>query len=274
MWRELTITSNNIKNNPIGFFDSGVGGLTVLKQLRAIMQCEDCIYFGDTKNMPYGEKSKEQLISFSDKIFKFLGTKRVKAVVMACNTTSATTYETLKNNYDFKIYPIIQSVTQILAQMPVKRLGVLATHATINSHAYKNGIQKINPNIEIIEHACPEWVKIVEERRENDTASFSAIRADLEEVLQQKPDKIVLGCTHYPYLINQLKEFAAEEMFINPAEAFAKYIRTDLENENLIKTNKTYGTEQFYVSGNPENFKTAASIFYPIENLPEQIILN
>lgn len=84
----------------------------------------------------------------------------------------------------------------------------------------------------------------------------------------------MLGCTHYPYLINQLKEIAPEEMFINPAEAFAKYIRADLENENLIKTNKTYGTEQFYVSGNPENFKTAASIFYPIENLPEQIILN
>lgn len=176
MWRELTIISNNIKNNPIGFFDSGVGGLTVLKQLRELMPQENCIYFGDTKNMPYGEKNKDQLIKFSEGIFNFLGKQGVKAVVMACNTTSATVYDTLKDNFDFKIYPIIQSVTQILAELPVKKLGILATHATINSHAYKNGIQKINPDVEVIEHACPEWVKIVEGKLEDRPESISAIK--------------------------------------------------------------------------------------------------
>lgn len=274
MWRELTIISNNIKNNPIGFFDSGVGGLTVLKQLRELMPQENCIYFGDTKNMPYGEKNKDQLIKFSEGIFNFLGKQGVKAVVMACNTTSATVYDTLKDNFDFKIYPIIQSVTQILAELPVKKLGILATHATINSHAYKNGIQKINPDVEVIEHACPEWVKIVEGKLEDRPESISAIKKDLDKVLSSTPDKIVLGCTHYPYLINILKEFAPEDMFINPATAFAKYIKKDLENKVLASTASGHGREIYYVSGKPENFQTAASIFYPVNELPEQIILN
>lgn len=274
MWRELTIISNNIKNNPIGFFDSGVGGLTVLKQLRELMPQENCIYFGDTKNMPYGEKNKDQLIKFSEGIFNFLGKQGVKAVVMACNTTSATVYDSLKDNFDYKIYPIIQSVTQILAELPVKKLGILATHATINSHAYKNGIQKINPDIEVIEHACPEWVKIVEDKLEDCPESISAIKKDLDKILSSTPDKIVLGCTHYPYLINILKEFAPEDMFINPATAFAKYIKKDLENEGLASTAAGHGREIYYVSGKPENFQTAASIFYPVKELPEQIILN
>ncbi len=222
--------------------------------------------------MPYGEKSKEQLINFSDNIFRFLEKQGVKAVVMACNTTSATTYDTLKNNYNFKIYPIIQSVTEILANLPIQRIAVLATNATINSHAYKNGISKINPNMEVIEHACPEWVKIVEGKLEAKKESIEIIKADLQAVLKFNPEKIVLGCTHYPYLLEQLKAFAPEDMFINPAEAFAKYIKSDLEKSGLINKNGS-GKEKFYVSGSPENFKSAASIFYNVKDLPQKVIL-
>lgn len=250
-----------------------MGGLTVLKQFKELLPAEDCVYFGDTINMPYGEKSKEQLIQFSDNIFKFFENQGVKAVVMACNTSSAITYETLKNNYNFKIYPIIQSVTQILAKLPVKRLGVLATHATINSHAYKNGITKINPHMFVAEHACPEWVKIVENNLENKPESFAAIKSDFDEIMRQKPEKIVLGCTHYPYLLNILKDFAPAGMFINPAEAFAEYIKSDLESNGLLNENGN-GTENFYVSGSPENFKSAASLFYDVKELPERVILN
>lgn len=237
------------------------------------MPDEDCIYFGDTKNMPYGEKSKEQLIEFSDNIFRFFEKQKVKAVVMACNTTSATVYETLKNNYDFKIYPIIQSVTEIFANLPIKKLGVLATHATINSHAYKNGIEKINPDMEVIEHACPEWVKIVEGKLEDKPESIAVIKQDLEQLLSQNPEKIILGCTHYPYLLDILKNFAPEEMFINPAEAFAKYIKDNLAKLNLLSSDTSPAFEKFYVSGNPENFKAAASIFYDVK-FTEQISLN
>lgn len=223
--------------------------------------------------MPYGEKSKEQLIKFSRNIFKFFEDKGVKAVVMACNTTSATTYDILKNEFDFKIYPIIQSVTKIFAKLPVKKIGVFATHATINSHAYKNGINMINPEIEVIEHACPEWVKIVEEKLEDRSESIAVIKSDLDSVLKETPEKIILGCTHYPYLINILRQYAPEDTFINPAEAFARYIKADLERGGLISEKDT-GSEKFYVSGSPQQFVNAASIFYKIKDLPEQVILD
>ena len=272
LWRVLKIISNSNKNRPIGFFDSGVGGLTVMEQFRKILPAEDCIYFGDTKNMPYGEKTQEQLINFSDSIFKFFESQGVKAVVMACNTSSAVTYNVLKDKYNFKIYPIIQSVTEILAQLPVSKLGVFATNATINSHAYRDGILVINPNIKVFEHACPQWVKIVEERREHDQESIDKVKADLECMLKFLPDKIVLGCTHYPYLINILKTFVAEDIFINPAIAFAEYIKNDLSCENLLCNDKI-GFEKFYVSGHPHDFINAASIFYNIKKMPEQVKL-
>ncbi len=222
--------------------------------------------------MPYGEKTKEQLIEFSSKIFEFFKEKGVKAVVMACNTTSATTYDVLKNDFDFKIYPIIQSVTKIFAQLPIQTIGILATHATINSHAYKNGINLVNPDIKVIEQACPDWVKIVEEKLEDKPESMTAVKKDLEAVLKEKPEKIILGCTHYPYLLNILKNFASEDTFINPAKAFAKYIKADLEKANLLSNSNT-GKEKFYVSGSPQKFINAASLFYTIKDLPEQIIL-
>lgn len=223
--------------------------------------------------MPYGEKSKVQLIKFSNDIFKFFEEKNVKAVIMACNTTSSTVYDTLKNNYNFKIYPIIQSVTGILANLPIERLGVFATHATINSHAYANGINKKNKKITVTEIACPDWVKIVENKTETKPESRIKIKLHMDEMLKSAPQKIVLGCTHYPYLINQLKEYAPEEMFINPAEHFAKFIKKDLSENNLLSDKTSEGCETFYVSANPEQFKSAGSMFYEVKSMPELIKL-
>ena len=253
---------------PIGFFDSGVGGLTVLKQFRNILPSEDCIYFGDTKNMPYGEKSEKELIEFADNIFDFFERKGVKAVIMACNTTSAVTYEKLKDKYHFKIYPIIQSVTKILAAQPVKRLGILATHATINSHAYLNGIKKYNPAMEVVEIACPGWVKIVENRLEQTAQCQIEIRNKLEEMLSFKPEKIVLACTHYPYLLPQLSMYSNSSLFIDPAKYFAEFIKEDLQKSGLLSNSKKKGKEEFFVSASPENFEKASSIFYNISSKP------
>ena len=259
---------------PIGFFDSGVGGLTVLKQFRNLLPSEDCLYFGDTKNMPYGEKSEKELIEFADRIFKFFEQKQVKAVVMACNTTSAVTYEKLKDKYNFKIYPIIQSVTKLLASKPVKRIGILATHATINSHAYKNGIKKYNPDMEVFEIACPGWVKIVENGLENNKQSLCEIKNKLDEMLSFNPEKIVLACTHYPYLLPQLSMFADRSLFIDPSKAFAEFIKEDLQKSGMLSNSKTEGREEFFVSASPKNFKSAASIFYNISTKPELVDLN
>ena len=270
--KQLSSKAAKFSNNqaPLAFFDSGVGGLTVFDKVKKLLPNENCLYFGDTKNMPYGEKSEEQLIEFADNIFRFFEEKGAKAVIMACNTTSAVTYEKLKDNYNFKIYPIIQSVCKDLAQLDgVKKLAVIATPATIKSHAYSNEIAKYNAEIEVIEQSAPNWVRIVEEHRINQPQSIEQVKEILDIILPQKPDKIVLACTHYPYLLNVLKKFADENIFIDPAQNFAKIIKEDLGKNNLL--NEKFEYEKFYVSSDPENFKEASKMFYQLNELPEVV---
>ena len=261
----------NNDNRPIGFFDSGVGGLTVFEKVKKILPNENYIYYGDTKNMPYGEKTEAQLIEFADKIFKFFEEKNTKAVVMACNTTSAVTYEKLKNNYNFKIYPIIQSVCSHLANLKgVNKLGIIATPATINSHAYSKEIIKYNSNMKVFELAAPNWVRIVEEHRINQPQSILQVEEIIDLMNQNQPDKIVLACTHYPYLLDVLTKFLPAEVFIDPSTCFAEIIKKDLEKNNLL--NDKFEYEKFYVSSDPENFKEAAKLFYTLKALPELIL--
>ncbi|MBP3820598.1 glutamate racemase [bacterium] len=253
---------NNIKNSPIGFFDSGVGGLTVLSKVKKLMPNESFIFYGDTAHVPYGEKTKEQLLEYSKPILKFFEQKKCKAVVMACNTTSSIIYNDIKGKYNFKIYPVVQSVAKMLANLDVERLGVFATKATIQSGAYEREISKYNKNIEIFGQFCPDWVKIVEENLIED--SKDSILKDLEKMLENKPQKIVLGCTHYPYLLNVLTEIIPRGMFIDPADYLANIINNDLVHSD---ENSTF--EEFYVSANPEQFKTSAKMFYQLENIPQ-----
>ncbi len=246
--------------------------MTVYAKVKKLLPEENFLYFGDTKNMPYGEKTEEQLLTFADKIFNFFEQKNAKAVVMACNTTSAITYEKLKNNYNFKIYPIIQSVCSTLANLSgVEKLGVIATPATINSHIYSREIAKYNKNMQIFELAAPNWVRIVEEHRINQPQSILQIKEIIDVMKEFNPDKIVLACTHYPYLLDVLKNFLPEEKFIDPSVYFAKNIKDDLTKLNLL--NNKFEYEKFFVSSEPENFKTAAKMFYTINELPQIINL-
>ena len=252
----------------MAFFDSGVGGLTVFEKVKKLLPNENTLYFGDTKNMPYGEKTEEQLIEYADKIFKFFETQNAKAVIMACNTTSAITYEKLKDNYNFKVYPIIQSVCSTIAgQNNLKKLGVIATPATINSHAYSREIAKYNSDIEVFELAAPNWVRIVEEHRINQPQSILQVQEILEVMEQFSPDKIVLACTHYPYLMSILRKFMPQDKFIDPAVYFAENIKNDLAEQNML--NNEFEYEKFYVSSNPENFKIASELFYQLKELPQ-----
>ena len=272
--QQAELTQNQWKNakKPIAFFDSGVGGLTVYNKVRKLLPEENCLYFGDTKNMPYGEKSESELIRFADNIFKFFEQKQAKAVVIACNTSSAIAYEKLKDKYNFKIYPIIQTVCSNLANLKdLKKLAIIATPATINSHAYLKEIHKFNKDIDIFEISAPNWVKIVEEHRIDSPESVKQVQEILEKVSEFNPDKIVLACTHYPYLMNILKTFIPEEKFIDPAIYFAENIKEDLTKNNLL--NDKFEYEKFYVSDKPENFKIASKLFYDVKDLPKLTIL-
>ena len=259
--------SGILNNKKIGFCDSGVGGLTVYSKFRKILDTEDCLFFGDLKHSPYGNKTKEELIGYSRDVFNFFKKMDVKAVVMACNTTSAQTYPVIKDDYDFKIYPVIQSCAKILAGVDAQRLGIFATASTINSGVYENEIHKYNSSVKIYPQACPEWVNIVESNSQNTPEKKEIIKNDLEKMLKNNPDKIVLGCTHYPYLLDILSEYAPKEMFIDPAEFFVEFIKEDLEKSGLLNPQKSKGSEEFFVSANPDEFKTASKMFYDVDKV-------
>lgn len=255
-----------MSNSPIGFFDSGVGGLSVYARFRELLPQENTIYFGDLKNLPYGNKTPEQLIGFARNILDFFQQKNVKAVVIACNTSSALAYERIKNDYDFKIYPIIQSCAKVIASMEgLSKIGVFATEGTTKSKAYSSEIKKHNPKIQVKEMACPNWVSIVENIPLNINVEDD-IRFHAEQMMEFKPDKIILGCTHYPYLIEYLKKYISVDLLLDPSKIFVEYIRKDLEN--ALNTSDSLGEEIMYVSAQPELFVTNSKLFYNVENLP------
>lgn len=257
----------DINNNSIGFFDSGVGGLSVLSRFKKVLPNENTIYFGDTVHLPYGNKSKEELIGYARNILDFFSSKNVKAVVIACNTSSAQAYDIVKDKYPFPIYPIIQCCAKGVAASGAKRVGVFATVATVNSQKYTQELKKYS-DIQVKEIAAKNWVGIVEGTGENIEQDRKNIKNEIEEMLSFNPDKIILGCTHYPYLMNEFAKYAPKELFIDPAQIFVNYIKEDLAQKGLLNPSQKIGEEEFYVSSNPEGFVKNAELFYKLHTLP------
>ncbi|MCQ2739242.1 MAG: glutamate racemase [bacterium] len=261
------------KNLPIGFFDSGVGGLSVYSKFVKLLPNENTIYFGDLKNIPYGNKSKNDLLMFARKILDFFKTQNVKAVVIACNTSSAIVYETVKNEYDFEIYPIIQSCTKVISSYNYEIIGVFATSATIKSDIYEKEIQKYSPKTKVIQLACPNWVNFVENKTIESKECLLDTKFQIETMLKHNPQKIILGCTHFPYLTKILSNFVSKDIFIDPADIFVEYIKNSLCEKSILNDNKTNGRKEFYVSASPQNFVESAKVFYELQTLPKLIEL-
>ena len=212
--------------------------------------------------MPYGEKTKDQLLEYSKAAFRFFEEQRVKAVVMACNTTSAVVYDELKDKFDFKLYPLIQTVAKSISNMGYKRVGVFATPATVMSHAYKKALS----GIDVAEIACPSWVKIVESNSLKTEFAKIEVEKYIKEMLKYNPDKIILGCTHYPYLIKELSACAPEDIFINPAQIYVNEIKKDLKHNGWVNSKISKGYDKFFASQNPEKFITSGKMFYDVKN--------
>lgn len=251
----------------IGLFDSGVGGLSVLKALINSGISDDFVYFGDTKNVPYGTKTKEEILSFTKDIMEFFIKKGVDCAIMACNTSSALVYEDLRAQFSdrIKIYPLIQYAAPYFKD-ETQTIGVMATNATVKSLVYTKEIGKINPKINIVELECQKFVEIVEKRLYNDPQSLKYIEDKIEYFKKTDCKKIILGCTHFPYLVPIFKHFAPEIEFIDPAKLLIKSIQDEL-NKSQNKKN----TFEFYVSHNPENFKQSGSMFFDINQTPKLI---
>ena len=204
-----------MNNRPIGVFDSGLGGLTVLKEIMKITPNENIVYFGDTARVPYGPRSKETIIKYTFQAIDFLISKNVKAIVIACNTATARALKEANEKYDLPIIGVIEAGAKTAAYTTKNKIvGVIGTDGTIRSKAYNIEIAKIDPEIKIVDKACPLFVPIVEEGWANtDIASLTA-RRYLEELMDKGIDSLVLGCTHYPFVRDSIKKVVGHEIAI------------------------------------------------------------
>ncbi len=262
----------NPKIERIGLLDSGVGGLSVLSQLYKIMPDKNYIFFGDTKNLPYGTKTGKEIFKFTKEILEFFIAKNVKNAIIACNTTSAVAYDELREYFKnrIKIFPLIQ----LCAPCAVDNLkendtiAVLATKATVNSGKYRSEIHKINNKINVLELDCTGFVEIVENRLYKEESSIELIKSKLEIAKKHNAKKIILGCTHYPYLESIFRKIYDVEYF-NPAVEIAKIVKNEIKTPD----SKHAGID-FCVSGAPLEFKLSAKMFFDIKSDIEVVDLS
>lgn len=244
-------------NRPIGIFDSGVGGLTVVKQVMKTLPHEDIVYFGDTARLPYGSKSKEAVTRFSRQIVRFLLTKQVKAIIIACNTASSNSLNILRQEFDVPIFGVVvPGVEEALQTTKNKKVGIIGTAATIRSNAYKQLICEADSDIQVFSKACPLFVSLVEEGwTENEIAHLTAQKY-LKGLIEEGIDSLVLGCTHYPLLKRCIGETVGDSIrLVDPAKATAKRVENFLENKELLNETKQMGKRFFYVSDETDKFE-------------------
>lgn len=244
-------------SRPIGVFDSGIGGLTVLKEIMEQLPYEDIIYFGDTARIPYGTRSKETVVKYSFQCIKFLLSKNIKAIVIACNTASAIALKEASQAFDIPIIGVIEpGANGAVASTKNNKIGVIGTTGTVNSEAYQTKIREMNKSAEVIGVACPLFVQIVEEGwADSDVAELAADRY-LMELKEHNIDTLVLGCTHYPILRYTLSKVMGPGVtLVNPAYETAKATKNMLKANDLMSEKKGKPSYRFYVSDDPEKFR-------------------
>jgi glutamate racemase len=237
----------------IGIFDSGVGGLTVLRELYRQLPNESILYFGDTARLPYGTRSRSEILQFTREILTWMVQQQVKMVVMACNTSSALALETVRSEFNLPILNIILPGARAAVQTG-KRIGVIATPATAASHAYRRAISEIDANVAVWQVGCPEFVPLIEQNRVSDPYTRQVAEEYLAPLLERQIDTLVHGCTHYPHLNPVLKAILPGSVrLIDPAAHVVAAAAQELELLGLKNTRLPLPT-RFYVSGAPAPF--------------------
>ena len=252
-----------MRNRPIGVFDSGIGGLTVVKQLAREMPSEDIIYFGDTARVPYGTKSPSTIKKFSIENVLFLLNFDVKLIIIACNTSSAIGLPFLSKYFSVPIIGVIKPGAKAAIRAARNgRVGVIGTTATISSKAYEKEIKALNPGIKVYSKNCPLFVPLVEEGWAGDGIADIAARKYLSALKEKKIDTVILGCTHYPLLKPAIQKVMGKTVkLVDSAEETAKEARNLLEACGLKYPGRRAGRSKFYVSDAPGKFLTVAKRF-------------
>lgn len=260
----------SINNNeaPIGVFDSGVGGLTVMREIMRRLPNENLVYFGDTARVPYGSKSTETIIRFTRQIIRFLQTKKVKAIVIACNTASALTLDIVRREIDIPIIGVvIPGARAAVRETRNRKIGVVGTEATIKSNMYTKLMQESEPEVTVVGKACPLFVPLVEEGFTKHKITGEVIDIYLNDMKSSGIDTLILGCTHYPLLRSMIREYMGEEIHIvNPAYETAMDLKQLLEQRQMENRELAEGETahyEFYSSDAPVKFKEFANSVLP-----------
>lgn len=238
---------------PIGIFDSGVGGLTVLREIYRQLPNESVLYFGDTARLPYGTRSREEILQFVHEILAWMLGRGVKMVVMACNTSSALALQEVQSQYEVPILGVILPGAKAAVQTG-KRVGVISTPATAQSNAYRNAILAANPEAQVWQVGCPEFVPLVEADRIQDPYTYEVAQRYLEPLIENEIDTLVYGCTHYPHLAPVLRSILPSSVqLVDPAVHTAAMVAQELARLGLQNSQAAMPT-QFYVSGDAAPF--------------------
>ena len=265
-----------MNQQPIGVFDSGLGGLTAVRQLRRIMPSENIIYFGDTSRVPYGNRSRDTILKYARQDMRFLRSFDLKAVVIACGTVSSNCLETLQAENDIPIVGVVAPAVQRAAALTRnRRVGLVATRASVRSGAYERMLRSVAPDVALFSRACPLFVPLVEEGRcrPNDAVIRQVAEEYLAELKANGVDTLVLGCTHYPLLAEVIGQIMGPEVaLVDVGAESARAARTLLIAQDALAERKA-GTAEFYTSDRVEDFERLASLFLQedITNQAQQI---
>jgi glutamate racemase len=259
----LTKKDQGSSQKAIGVFDSGLGGLTVVKELMRELPYENIIYFGDTARVPYGTKSKEAIVRFSIENTHVLLRHQVKMVVVACNSSTSYALPTLKTTFNLPILGVIYPGARKAVEVTKgQRVGIIATSATINSFEYARTIREINPFIKVFSQACPLFVPLVEEGWLKKSVTLDVAEEYLAPLKKAKVDTLILGCTHYPLLKNIIQQVMGKQVtLIDSAKEVAREVRRMLEETRQQSKTKSQGRRSFMVSDRPQEFQKIAKSF-------------
>ncbi len=253
-----------MKEQPIGIFDSGVGGLTVAHAIKQILPGESIIYFGDTAHLPYGDKSAESIKYYSHRITEFLLDHNAKVVLVACNTASASAYDSLIKEFQDKtiLFDVIDPVVSYIGTKNFNRIGVIGTKRTISSGTYEKKIKEISPSSDVISLATPLLVPMIEEGFIFDDISNAIIRSYLSDEALNGIQALILGCTHYPIIKNQISKILNFNIeVVDSARIVSILLRQALEKRSLLNDSGTV-KDQFFVSDYTTYFEKIARMFF------------
>lgn len=245
-----------MNTNPIGVFDSGLGGLTVVRELRRQLPHEAILYFGDIAHLPYGTKSRAQIQRFSLENARFLTQKGVKALIIACNSSSSAAFHLLKRKFSLPVISVIEpAVEESLRETRNGRIGVIGTAATVESRVYEEALGNRNPQVKVFTQSCPLFVPLVEEGWLDGGVTEKVIEKYLTPLIDQKIDTLILGCTHYPILKQKIQSFLGPRVrLVDSAVPTVKSLASLLEKKGLLYSKKRIPQFQIFTSDLPRNF--------------------